>query len=528
MIKELTELVTLAENTIPNHEDSLNFLSKHNRDVLKLFHAVQANNFRTEAEAIDKAKVGERTKFRQVARELLRCLEQMVLLIDFDKQVLDELNHARVKGYQLMATVKSLAPLACKNGAKRAAEALLKIGQQYARPEFVVEASKILMDYASVASDGPDGFEHYLSVYQEHSQWRLLEERILIYLNRITLPYIKKRALQSENAGFAQQCVAEFEPYINVIPSHSFHIAFYSLKSKMYMIEALHQEATQLHEEAIQYFSTRPYSCNAALNIFYYLEIANCVFLGHYERGRDCFQKALNTALLGSVNWFNTLELGFYLKMHEQDWTGAAEVYAMATKHKRFNVLRDAKREIWHILGAYLYIMQKMTGADLPEGLVPKVKSSKFRNDVKDFSHDKMGMNIAILAAEVLLDFVEEKDDVLWDRISALEKYRERYLRNNEDTHRSQLFIKILSILSKYNYDRDKFLEKAEPYLAEMRIAPLQLSNQAQELEIVPYEKLVIAIAGQLGRRWGRKGEAPVWLRAEGTNSGSVGLTAMG
>lgn len=519
MIKELTELVGLAEQAIPNHENLLNFFSNSNRDALKLFHAVQGNSFRTEAEAIEKAKVGERTKFRQVAKELLRCLEQMVLMIDFDKQVLDELNHARIRGFQLMASVKSLAPFACNNGAKRAAEELLKIGRQYARPEFVVEAAKVLMDYTSIASDDTEHFDHYFSLYHEHIQWRLLEERILIYLNRITLPYIKKKSLQGENAAFASLYVNEFEQYVGIIPSHSFHIAFYSLKSKMYTITAQYQSATKIHEEAIQYFEARPYPCNTALNIFYYLEIANCVYLGHYERGRDCLKKALDLALVGSVNWYNTLEIGFYLRMHEQDWTGAAKIYTTAIRHKRFNVLRDTKREIWHILGAYLFIMQKLTGSVLPDGTIPKIKSSKFRNDIKDFSHDKTGMNIAILAAEVLLNFIEEKDDELWDRISALEKYRERYLRNNEDTHRSQLFIKILSILSKYNYDRNKFLEKVEPYLAEIRRAPLQLSNQAYELEIVPYEHLVYAIAGQLHQRQRHKNEIPTWLQIKEANA---------
>jgi hypothetical protein len=113
-------------------------------------------------------------------------------------------------------------------------------------------------------------------------------------------------------------------------------------------------------------------------------------------------------------------------------------------------------------------------------------------------------MNIAILAAEVLLEFVEGKEDVLWDRIAALEKYRERYLRNSEDTHRSQLFIKILVILSKYHYDGDKFLDKARPYLLELRTAPLQLTNQAHELEIVPYERLVRFMAEALVKRKGR------------------------
>lgn len=506
MIKELTELVTLMERSLPNHEELLNFLSKNDRDVLKLFHAVQANKFKTEAEAIEKAKVGERTKFRQVAKDLLRCLEQMVLHIGFEKQVYDDLNHARTRGFQLMAIVKSVGPQACKNVGKKVAEELLKIGLHYARPEFVVEAAKSLMDYVSVASDDLKEFDGHLELYHEHYQWRTLEEKAQLYVDNIKIPFTKRKSLQKEYIVRAQQYLDELKPFVGKAKSHSFHVCFYNLISYRFLLEANYKESSKVNQNAIEYFESRPYPCNATRSIFYYLEVANCVHLAQYERGRFYLQRALELVSVGNVNWFNTLELGFYLRMHEQDYVGAAELFNMAIKHKRFTVLRDAQRETWHILGAYLYIMQKLSGADIPEGMVPKVKSSKFRNDIKDFSHDKMGMNIAILAAEVLLDFVEEKDDELWDRIASLEKYRERYLRNNEDTHRSQLFIKILTILSKYNYDCNKFLDKAEPYLAEMRRSPLQLSNQAHELEIVPYEQLVRAIANHLMRRWGNKG----------------------
>jgi len=523
MIKELTELVTLAEQTLPNHESLLNFLSKDDRDVLKLFHAVQSNKFRTEAEAIEKAKVGERTKFRQVAKELLRCLEQMVLHVGLDKQVHDDFSHSRIKGFQLMAIAKSLGPLICRNAGKKAAEDLLKIGQQYARPEFVVEAAKVLMDYVSVVGEDLKDFDNYFTLYEEHSKWRLLEEKAQLFHDKIKIPFTKKKSLQKEYILLTQRYVDELEPFVGIALSHSFHLCFFSLNSYRFMVEAKYKESSLVNEQAISYFEDRPYACNGTLNIFYYLEIANSVYLAQYEKGRICFLKALEFASIGSVNWFNTLELGFYLRMHEQDYSGAADLLAMATKHKRFTVLRDTQRETWHILGAYLYIMQKLTNTELPEGMVPKVKSSKFRNDIKDFSQDKMGMNIAILAAEVLLDFLEEKDDELWDRIASLEKYRERYLRNNEDTHRSQLFIKILSILSKYNYDRDKFLDKAEPYLAEMRASPLQLTNQAHELEIVPYEQLVHAIANHLNRRWGTKGV----LRSNEPSTGKLALAAV-
>lgn len=417
-----------------------------------------------------------------------------------------------------MAMAKSLGPLACKNAGRKAAEELLKIGQQYARPEFVLEAAKMLMDYVPIAGEDIKEFDGYFNLYEEYCKWRALEDQSFISINKINLFYTKKKALQNGSLTLVQQYVDDMEPYINIIPSHNFHLNFFCLKAKHYLIETRYQEASQVYDQAINHFLNCNYPCNGTLSIFYYLEIANCVYLAQYERGRQYLQKALELSISGNVNWFNTLELGFYLRMHEQDYLGAAELLNLAIKHKRFTVLRDTQRETWHILGAYLYIMQKLSGADIPETMVPKVKSSKFRNDIKDFSHDKMGMNIAILAAEVLLDFVEEKDDQLWDRIAALEKYRERYLRNNEDTHRSQLFIKILTILSKYNYDQQKFLDKAEPYLAEMRLAPLQLSNQAHELEIVPYEHLVAAIATQLKQRWRGKAEAPGWLKIGAAN----------
>lgn len=510
-MKELTELVTLAEQTLPNHEAMLGLLSKNNPEALKLFHAIQANKFRTEAEAIEKAKVGARTKFRQVAKDLLCCLEQMVSHIGVDKQVLDDFNHSRIRGFQLMALAKSLSPLACRHAGKKIAEELLKIGLDYARPEFVVEASKMLMDYVSVASDDLKEFDQYYNLYQEHSQWRLLEEKAQIYHDKIKMPFTKKKGLQKEYWALAEQYIRELEPFVGEVKSHSFHLCYYLLKSYSHTVNTAYSISSQVHQEAILYFEERPYPCNGTLNIFYYLEIANCVYLAQYKRGRNFYQKAIERAAPGNVNWFNTLELGFYLCMHEQDYLGAAEIYAQASKSKRFAVLRDAQRETWQILGAYLYIMQKITGVDMPDSLIPKVKSSKFRNEIKDFSQDKTGMNITVLAAEVLLNFVENKEDELWDRIASLEKYRERYLLNNEDTHRAQLFIKILAILSKYSYDREKFLEKANPYLNELRAIPLQYSQQAYELEIVPYEQLIQAIAKQLGQKAGGKAETIAW-----------------
>ena len=48
MIKELTELVSLTEQALPNPGELLSFFSNNNRDTLRLYYALQSNNFRTE------------------------------------------------------------------------------------------------------------------------------------------------------------------------------------------------------------------------------------------------------------------------------------------------------------------------------------------------------------------------------------------------------------------------------------------------------------------------------------------------
>jgi hypothetical protein len=343
MIKELIELVTLVEQTMPQHLAMLNFLSRNNTDVLKLFHVIQVNHFRTEAEAIEKAKVGERTKFRQVARDLLRCLEQMVLHIGAEKPMADDLTQGRIRGFQLMALAKSSGPLACKNAGKKAAEELLQLGLQYARPEFVVEASKVLMDYVSVAGEDLKEYATYLKLYETHNQWRLLEEKAQMYYNQVKLPYAKRKSVQIGLATKARDFVEELKPFVGVALSHSFHVCYYHLESFQFIIEGKYRSASQVHQEAIAYFTSRAYPCQHSLNVFHYLEIANCVYLGRYERGGFHFNQALEHSSPGNVNWFNTLELGFYLRMHEQDYTGAAAVWHQATHHKRFTVLREAQ-----------------------------------------------------------------------------------------------------------------------------------------------------------------------------------------
>lgn len=78
----------------------------------------------------------------------------------------------------------------------------------------------------------------------------------------------------------------------------------------------------------------------------------------------------------------------------------------------------------------------------------------------------------------------------LVDRVEALDKYRSRYLKNQAELHRSELFMRLLLLLPKNAFDKAVVMEKAGEELQQLNNLPLELARQPFEIEIIPYAVL--------------------------------------
>ena len=86
--------------------------------------------------------------------------------------------------------------------------------------------------------------------------------------------------------------------------------------------------------------------------------------------------------------------------------------------------------------------------------------------------------------------FLEErKFDNIIDRIEALKLYSHRYLRDN-DTYRSNCFIRMLISLPASNFNNIALQRKAKVWHDKLLSKPINISKQGSEIEIVPYEYL--------------------------------------
>ncbi|MEM9991763.1 MAG: hypothetical protein AAF738_08365, partial [Bacteroidota bacterium] len=74
-------------------------------------------------------------------------------------------------------------------------------------------------------------------------------------------------------------------------------------------------------------------------------------------------------------------------------------------------------------------------------------------------------------------------------RIEAIEKYCSRYLRK-DDTFRSNCFIKMLLQIPISGFHKAGVIRRSEKYLTRLNSMPIDVANQASEIEIIPYEEL--------------------------------------
>jgi hypothetical protein len=166
-------------------------------------------------------------------------------------------------------------------------------------------------------------------------------------------------------------------------------------------------------------------------------------------------------------------------------------LYDKVINHPKFEEKQPQIKEMWRIFEAclyYLYKIGKVKEEEAPTEL-KKFKPGKFFNNMPIFSKDKRGMNITILILQILYFIADQDYDKSIDRIEAIEKYLVRYLKE-DDTARSNSFIKMLMQIPIGNFHRENVLRKAEKYLKVLQTLPLEAANQSHEIEIIPYETL--------------------------------------
>ncbi|MEP7322507.1 MAG: hypothetical protein ABI761_11340 [Saprospiraceae bacterium] len=186
-------------------------------------------------------------------------------------------------------------------------------------------------------------------------------------------------------------------------------------------------------------------------------------------------------------NWYVFSYYRVITNLHEKKYDTAYQLMKSTVEAPDFKKQFESMQQHFRVLQAYFYFLQLNSKISKTPESVFRIK--KFLNEVPMFSKEKRGMNISILAVQILVLIIQKRMDEVMDRIDSLSLYSYRYLRKSE-LWRTSCFIKMLSQLSKYNFNKKWAKSRIQPYYEKLISVDIGEFPGSVEIEIIPYEDL--------------------------------------
>ncbi|NJO00686.1 MAG: hypothetical protein HC880_02455 [Bacteroidia bacterium] len=219
------------------------------------------------------------------------------------------------------------------------------------------------------------------------------------------------------------------------------------------------QEQEKHQKEASFYFTARQ-----AQDI--QLEMLNTFCHIRREDHAEQYLHHHSTSEEGSPAWFKIQEYRLLISLHSQNYLQSTDVFRVALQQNAFRHLSFLSKEKWKCFQAYLHYVYKSKKNKSIRNFIQNskinLKLSEYIDDRPPFAKEKRGLNISILALQILF-YLERWDlDGINDCIQALDPYCRRYPKRDMN-FRSECFILMLKEMQKEDfrfYQTKKAVEK--------------------------------------------------------------------
>ncbi len=489
-LKELAYIVT--KNKLRS-VDLIAESAENKTKISEFYEGILAGKFSTDDDAArffyesDKNYSG----YQKLKSNLKSRLINTIFFIDPKDSSHSERQRAYYACYKEWAAAKILIGKGARLAGVNLCHKILKLAKKYEITELVLDISRTLrLHYGARVGDFKK-FEQFNRIFKEYEVIWHAENRAEELYTELVIKYVNNKSTKENLHEKAKQYYQQLEEDLNLYDSYRLYLCGSLIKIIIHSSINAYEETIKVCKESIDLFQSKKYQPTTPLQIYYYQLLVCYTQLKKYNEGKQIAQKCINLLDDGSYNWFKYHEYFFILSMHTKQYQNAYQVYIDTIVHPRFQFLPEGVREMWRIFEAYVHYLIEL-GKVFPKNddkVFNKFKLGRFLNETPIFSKDKRGMNIPILVIHILFMIQQQKYDRAIDKIEAIEKYCSRHLRNN-DLFRSNCFIKMLMKIPMCSFHKAGVIRKASNYQKRLQSVPLDIANQAHEIEIIPYEDL--------------------------------------
>lgn len=486
---------------------AVELLTEDNNSLLSQFyHGVASSEF-ADDEAAEMAlfrQDGQSQNYQKLKSVLKGRLIDYLFLVDLNEPHYNDRQKAYYECYKKWAAVKILLGKNARTSAVSLCLNILKQAERFEFTELILDISRMLRLHYGTRKGNAKKYEQYNELFLEYEKLWSVENKAEGLYSGLVLHYVNSKASKPEIGEMAVAYYKQLAGYLETYDSYRLRFSTFFIQLAIYMSRNDYTGSIEVARQAIDYFEKKDYQATAPLLIFLYQQLVCYTQLKIYDKGKQVAERCLELVEGSSFNWFKFQENYFLLAMHSGHYQEAYDIFRQTTGNNRFSYLPEQIMEVWRIFEAYLhYLITMEKVVVVGEDAQGSFRLSKFLNDIPIYSKDKRGLNISILAIQILFLIQQQKYETAADRIDSARKYAYRYLVNGQ-TYRSNCFIQMLAKLPPAHYHRQAVARKTEPLRAKLEAVPLEVANQAHDIEIIPYEQLWEFVLASLGAKFRR------------------------
>lgn len=504
-MEDLKSLISLiSKNKIKNIE-LIGSTQGSNSNYQKLYEEIAAGNLTTDEEAEDYFFPDNKNKtfyLSRLKRQLNDRLLNTLFFIDVNQPNFTEYQRAYYTCYKGATATKILLGKHARAAAIKLAEKTLKFAMQFELTDIILLLAKDLrFHYGGVVGDKKK-YEHYNQLVLQYTKLFNAELLAEEYYTQILINFINSSATKPEIAKLSSQYSAELKTLALTANSYWFNLLYHNMNVAQHELANDYKEVIHASKEALDFFEGKSHiATNNAKYLFLFKIIGAQIYLKQFDEIESFIDRCLNLIPKGSVNWYQFYDRYMTYLFHSRQFDRAAHIYEEIESDPKFKSQYQGLSEHWIIHEAFLQYFRLIKKINDEHSATVKFRTSKFLNEVPTFSKDKRGSNITIIILQILFLLQQKKYGIIIDRMEALQTYTHRYLRQ-DDTFRSNCFIKMLLCLPAASFHKKAVLRKADKYWKKLQDVPLEKANQSVELEIVPYEMLWEFVLEGLDEKW--------------------------
>ena len=326
----------------------------------------------------------------------------------------------------------------------------------------------------------------FFNEYHRHQRNELMAERAY---GEVIYYYSTKKHSNPKIVRVIEQHMSN----IRVMHKETQTVLFSLLMHLMEYVHAMSQhrvdDALHATEEALDYFQGLPFDHSIAKVMFKNMQVQCLLLKGELDLAMDLLAETERTPNGKNLTWANNKEMLIRVLAANGKYTLARQVITELKKWSKSvagNAETSNRAKLYEV---YLGFAENQINARMLKTIT---------TELPHFSQDAKAMDASVLIAEIVYHTMHDRSCsfiLMWH--DKIELYIKRHMRSPKS--RARVFLKLLLNLHRLKYDVVQYHRMCTKLLNTLSNIPRDLSDDAEEIEIVPYEQLWAIVCDSVG-----------------------------